>query len=185
MHLVRRSLTYLTILATLLLPLFAFLWARSYVRDESFYRVGRGRAAMVSCIRGEVALWTGPTRDPGPVRYLHETNDTGSSVTAFEFLSSDRGAEKHWVLGFGYGQTYAMSAPGYDPVRCVVVPLWFLTMLAAALPAYAWWQHMKRTQAYDAAELACCRRCGERLAEGETRCHACSFPAFIRQGVVA
>ncbi|MDQ3440091.1 MAG: hypothetical protein M3478_07045 [Planctomycetota bacterium] len=170
---------------TLLFPMFGALWARSYVHDEVLFRVGRGRAIMLSCVRGEVALWFGPAGESGPVRYAHESRESGFVMTAAELLGYDRSAQQYWVAGFGYGQTYGMTPSGRGPVRCVVMPLWFMTLFAAAFPTRILLRHVRRSQARVAAELACCRRCGAHLSVSEARCQACSFPAFVRQGSVA
>lgn len=181
----QRFLTYLTLLFTLLFPVFGALWARSHVHDEALYRVGRGRAHMLTCVRGEVALWFGPSRQTGPVRYGHETTDTGYAMTAVEILRPERAAQGRWLLGFGYGSTYRLSSRGSGPVHCVAVPLWFLTVLSAAFPGRVLLRQLQLNKARADAELARCRRCGAELADGEVRCRACSFPAFVRQGVVA
>jgi hypothetical protein len=178
-------MTYLTLVFTLLFPIFGALWARSYIQDETLYRLGRGRAIMVSCVRGEVALWSGPGRDQGPVRYAHESNETGFLMTAAELLNYDREAEQRWFAGFGFGQSYALAPRELGPVRCVAMPLWFVTLFAGAFPARILLRHVRRSQARVAAELACCRRCGAQLDVGETRCAACSFPAFVRHEWVA
>jgi len=181
----QRSLTYLTVVFTLLLPIFGALWARSYIQDETMYRVGRGRAIMLSCVRGEIALWSGPANDQGPVRYSHESNETGYVLTANEMMAYDRSARQYWLAGFGFGESYGMAPRELGPVRCVVMPLWFLTCFAAAFPTRILLRHVRRSQARVAAELACCRRCGAQLEADETRCQACSFPAFVRHGWVA
>jgi hypothetical protein len=178
-------MTYLTVLFTVLLPVLGMIWARSYVVDDALYRIGRGRAVMLSVIRGEVAVWTGPARETGPVRYVRESSERGFGMTAAEILTYDRTARAHWVAGFGFAETYALTPREQGPVRCYVVPMWFLTALAAAFPLRVLMRHVKRSQAAVAAETACCRRCGAELDPGETRCHACSFPAFIRHGAVA
>jgi len=181
----QRSLTYLTLLFTLLLPLLGALWARSYVYDETLYRVGGGRGVMLSCIRGELALWTGPARDAGPVRYMHESSSSGYAMTAAELIANDPTAQSRWLAGFGYAHTYAMAPANLGPVRCFAIPLWCLTLLTAALPGRLLLRRVRRNQLTAAAELARCRRCGAQLAADETRCQACSFPAFTRRGVVA
>ena len=180
-----RWMTYLTVVFTLLFPILGALWARSYVQDETLYRVGRGRAQMLSCVRGEVALWTGPAADQGPIRYSHESNETGFVMTAAELLMYDRTAQQYWFAGFGYGRTYGMAPRELGPVRCVAMPLWFMMLFSAAFPTRILLRHVRRNQARVAAELACCRRCGAQLDIGETRCGACSFPAFVRHGWVA
>src|SRR5215212_10187330 len=106
---VQRWMTYLTVLFTLLLPVVGALWARSYLRGEMFYRVGHGRGMMLNCVQGEIALWTGPARESGPVRYGYEGNVEGYSMTAEEALSLDRSARTHWFAGFGYAVTYSMA----------------------------------------------------------------------------
>ena len=122
----QRSLTYLTVVFTLLLPIFGALWARSYIQDETMYRVGRGRAIMLSCVRGEIAVWSGPANDQGPVRYSHESNETGYVLTANEMMAYDRSARQYWLAGFGFGESYGMAPRELGPVRCVVMPLWFV-----------------------------------------------------------
>jgi hypothetical protein len=106
-------------------------------------------------------------------------------MTASELLVYDRAAEQRWLAGFGYAQTYGMAPRELGPVRCVAMPLWFMTLLAGAFPTRILLRHVRRSQARVAAELACCRRCGAELDAGETRCQACSFPAFVRHGWVA
>lgn len=181
----RRSLAYLTLAFTLLLPLVGALWVRSYLHDEMFYRVGHGRALMLSCTRGEVALWYGPARETGPVRYVHRSSESGFAMTAKELLSLDVAARQYWLGGFGYGVTYHLTPQELGPVRCAAVPLWFVTLVAAAFPARVLLRHVRRNQAQVAAELARCRRCGAQLSAGEIRCQSCSFPAFVRHGSVA
>jgi hypothetical protein len=180
-----RSLTYLTVLFTVLLPLIAAGWARSYMVDELLYRVGEGRAIMISCIRGEIAIWSGPAASRGPVRYEHETTNQGYAMTASEMLSMDHTAETYWLAGFGFARTYAMAPRELGPVRCWVLPLWGVALLAGALPARVLLRQVRRSHAAIAAEAAGCRRCGAEIPPGETRCQACSFPAFIRRSVVA
>jgi hypothetical protein len=178
-------LTYLTVVFTLLLPVFGAMWARSYLHAETFYRVGQGRAIMLNCVQGELALWFGPARDVGPIRYGHESSEDGYSMTAADTLAFDRTARQHWLGGFGYAESYGMMPPDLGPVRVFVLPLWTLTLFAAVFPLRILLRHVKRNQAQVEAEAACCRRCGAQLAVGETRCQACSFPAFIRRGIVA
>lgn len=177
--------TYLTLLFTVLLPLIGAVWARSYVVDETIYRIGRGRAMMLSCIRGELALWTGPANADGPVRYVRESGDRGFAMTASEMMSLDSTAEGRWLAGFGIARTYALAPRERGPVRVYVAPLWAVTAFAGLFPAAVLLRHVRRSQAALAAEAACCRRCGAALAPEETRCQACSFPAFVRRGVVA
>jgi hypothetical protein len=180
-----RTLTYVTVLFTLLLPLMAAVWARSYLHTETFYRVGNGRGVMLNCGQGEVALWAGPTRVSGPTRWGHETSADDMTITTRDAFAMDRSATAYWGAGFGYAESYAMAPREHGPLRCYVVPLWFLTALLAVMPARVVLRHVKRNQAAVEAETARCRRCGEQMEPGETRCHACSFPAFIRRGVVA
>ena len=180
-----RALTYITVLFTLLLPLVAALWARSYLRTETFYRVGQGHGLMLNCGQGELALWAGPTRFGGPVRWGHESSTDEVGMSARDTFSMDRSSTGYWGAGFGYAESYAMAPPEFGPVRCYVVPLWSLALLLGVLPARVVLRHLKKNQAAVDAEAACCRRCGEQMRPGETRCHACSFPAFIRRGVVA
>ena len=181
----QRWLTYLTVVFTLLSPVFGVVWARSYLYDQTFYRIGNGRALVLSCIRGELAMWSGPARGSGAVRYAHESSDAGFAMTAREIMARDESAASYWAAGFGYARTYALSPPGRGPVRCVAVPLWFPTLLALAFPLRVLLRNVQRSRAAAEAELARCRRCGAALAAGETRCGACSFPAFIRRGAVA
>ena len=181
----QRWLTYITVVFTVLLPIFGMAWARSYVRDDVLFRIGRGRAMMLTCVRGEVALWLGPAAESGPVRYAHESSESGFVMTAAEILGYDRSARRYGLAGFGYGETYGLVPRGRGPVRCVALPLWFMTLVSGAFPARILLRHVRRSQARAAAELACCRRCGAQLAESETRCQACSFPAFVRPGPVA
>lgn len=181
----QRLLTYLTVVFTLLLPVVGALWARSYLHSETFYRVGHGGAIMLNCVQGELALWFGPARDPGPIRYGHESSEDAYSMTASEALAFDRTAQQHWAGGFGYAVSFGLMPREYGAVRVVIVPLWALTLIAAAFPLRILLRHVKRNQAQVEAEAACCRRCGAQLAAGETRCQACSFPAFIRRGIVA
>jgi hypothetical protein len=181
-----RALTYITVLFTLLLPLVAALWARSYLRTETFYRVGSGRGMMLNCGQGELALWAGPMRVNGPTRWGHETSADDMAITTREAFAMDRSATAYWGAGFGYAQSYAMAPPEeHGPVRCYVVPMWFVTVLLAVMPARVVLRHVKRSQAAVEAETARCRRCGEQMEPGDKCCHACRFPAFIRRGVVA
>jgi hypothetical protein len=181
----QRSLAYITVAFTLLFPLFGALWARSYAYDDLLFRVGHGRALMLSCVRGELALWTGPARETGPVRYAHQASDTGYAMRAAELLAYDGTAQSYWGAGFGYARTDALAPRELGPVRCFVVPLWFLTLGTAAFPVRIMLKRVRRNRSAVEAELALCRRCGAHLDVGETRCGACSFPAFIRRSVVA
>jgi len=143
---------------------------------------------MLNCTQGELSLWIGPSRDVAPVRYAFETGDSGQSVTAAEVLMMDPSAAVHSLLGFCYARSYALSPASQDgrtPVRCWVVPIWFLVLFACAWPSRMVVRHVQREQARAAAAACQCRRCGAALAADETRCHACSFPALVRRGVVA
>lgn len=180
-----RWLTYLTVLFTLLFPLFGALWTRSYLHDDLLYRVGDGYGVMLSSIRGELALWWGPAGDERRVRWGHESNHAGFALRASEMLAQDRGAQQHWVMGLGYARTYAFAPSDRGAVRCVVMPAWFLMLLSGMFPARVVLRHVRRNRAAAEAELARCRRCGAELSAGETSCAACRFPAFVRRGVVA
>lgn len=189
----QRWLAYLTLLFTLLLPLLAMVWVRSYLDNDTIFRVGAGRAMALDCINGEVSLWIAPSRDTGPVRYERQTVDSMYGVTAAQLFAQQPGIREFWFLGFGYAETRWMPS---DPrsadvrgttgvARCFVVPLWFVAIVIGLLPGLKLAQFVKRQQEETSKAKILCRRCGAKLAAGDERCPQCSFPAFTPEGVTA
>jgi len=184
----QRLINSLTLVSTLLLTLLLIAWARSYLQNDTFLRVGGGRMVALDCIRGELSLWTGTSgRGGDSVRYTHESISSDVGSTAFEALVAAPVIKQHWYLGFGYAEVRwlpsALRAAG--GVRCFVVPMWFPALLLGLLPGWVLMRHMRREQDVSSKATVECRRCGAPMAADDVRCPQCSFPALVKRGMVA
>ena len=168
-----RLRTYLTIASAIVFPLVILVWVRSYLYNDTVYRIGGTAAVMVDTIRGEIALWAGPIRQRADVVYQRETVESDYGLRTSDML---RLVPTSVHLG-GFGFEYAeMDIPplgwrnATGTVRCMTLPLWFLALLTGLLPARCIVNGMHWTTATAAGR---CRRCRFLLSKHHLRCPEC------------
>jgi hypothetical protein len=176
----QRLVAYITLLSTLLLPLAAVMWGRSYLYNDTIYRVGDGYGVVVDTIRGEVSVWFGPV-DRRVTQRGRDSFRAEEGITARELLARQSGAFDLWLAGFGYAETRTLPS-GFGPatrgqvVRAVVVPYWFVFLLVAVLPGRVLVGHLRTRERLRRESAGRCRRCRYDLRPGYTRCPDCGEP---------
>lgn len=142
--------TYLTLLSALLLPLVLLAWVRSYLVSDRVFRANDGWAVVAGCGNGELSFWAAPT-----LPHIHEYNYRSrestwgwSSRRTFQRL---RAREQFWLLGFGCAQGESMpwrGLPLTGKATAVVVPLWFVNLLAGIMPLRLLARNMQSSQEF-------------------------------------
>ena len=74
-------------------------------------------------------------------------------------------------IGFGWDDSFWGPLGG---LRCYIVPLWFVQLLFAALPATRLYRHVRRRYRVLTGH---CRKCGYDLRATPDRCPECGMPA--------
>jgi hypothetical protein len=128
--------TYLTVLSAIVLPLLMVVWARSYMMNDRYLRVGNGRAVVVGVSNGELALWHAPA--PRELRMTdrraRETVWGWSHRRSFQRFSRDH----VWFAGFGYGEgdrlPWRSNVTTTGPARAICLPMWLPALLFGILP---------------------------------------------------
>ncbi|MGB7160247.1 MAG: hypothetical protein WBD40_19425 [Tepidisphaeraceae bacterium] len=128
--------TYLTLFSALLLPLVLLAWVRSYLVSDRVSRANDGWAIVAGCSNGELSFWAAPT-EPHIRAYNYRSREATwgwNSRRTFQRLGA---REKFSVLGFAYAQAEVMpwrGLPLTGRATAVVLPLWFLNLLAGIMP---------------------------------------------------
>ena len=165
--------TYLTIVSAIVFPLVILLWVRSYLYNDTVFRIGGSTAIMADSIRGEVAVWAGPIRPRENVVYQRETVESDYGLRTSDLLRLVPTSRHVGAFGFDYAE---MDDPplgwrnATGTVRCVSVPLWFLALLTGILPARCVASGMHWTTATAAGR---CQRCRFLLSKHHLRCPEC------------
>lgn len=168
-----RLRTYLTIFSAIIFPLVLLLWVRSYIYNDTVFRVGGSWAVMVDSIDGEIAAWAGRIRHRSSVIYQHDSIERDYGMRTSHLLQLVPTTRHITGLGFDYAE---MDHPpigwrsAIGPVRCVSMPLWFLVLLTGVLPARCVVSGMYWTSASAAGR---CRRCRFLLSPHHLRCPEC------------
>src|SRR5688572_11969836 len=132
-----RLRTYLTLASAIVFPLVLLLWVRSYLYNDTIFRIGSSSAIMIDSIRGELAVWAGPIRERDGVVYERETVESDYGLRTSDLLRLVPTSTHVGGLGFDYAE---MEQPplgwrnATGTVRAVSVPLWFLALLSGILP---------------------------------------------------
>ena len=176
-----RLLTYLTVLSTLALPMVAVMWGRSYVYNDTVYRVTPARGLILDSIRGEVSLWVSGGVSSGE-RRGRESFSADEGITAWQLLRRQRTFDEIWFAGFGFARTIVL--PGgvgrtTGPVSCYVVPYWFLTLACGLLPVTLVLRHVHAADLRRATAAGNCGRCGYDLEAAHVRGPECGEPVAV------
>jgi hypothetical protein len=159
---------------TLVLLVCVAAWARSYLPECFFLRVYRGNLILIFA-GGQFACEIDPARYP--IRETGFTRGPGPTYRPWDtvqILFNARSYASRRPPGYGAIAHFAgFELTAYDMINgyCVVViPLWFICLLWAAVSALAWFGWRRRLVR---SRKGHCRHCGYDLRASPGRCPEC------------
>ena len=172
-RLVRRLLTFCSVVSLLLCVAVRVLWVWSYQVGEAIYREGPAYRLAVLSSKGHCSAFrtTYPeSADNGPRRWRYSNRGMWTEVTRRPGLyRADPGVRCYGPIA-GFGLFDKPAGPPGMGTREAFFPYWFLALLTAAGPA-AWCRHARRRAR--SRSLGLCPACGYDLRATPEQCPEC------------
>ena len=136
-QLLQKTLTYLTIVSAIALPVVSVLWMRSYSVSDRVARAQDGRLTVLGSTNGEFTLWVSPTT-PNQSFFEHRKRESMQGLRANRIFTRVDSEVHFDTLGFAYGDLAYLPSrgiPSTGPSKVLIVPMWAVALLLALLPA--------------------------------------------------
>jgi hypothetical protein len=134
--LLHASLTYLTILSTVVFPVVAVLWVRSYTVSDRLTRVRNGHAIVCWAMNGEITAWLGPT-NPALATFEHRKRESFGGLRTNRIFERIPATVHFDKLGFAVAHleripTRSVNSTG--PAVGFILPIWSIALVFGILP---------------------------------------------------
>ncbi len=160
----RRLFNFAAAVSVVLCVASVIFWVRSYTWKEGFsFHIKGVDCTTFSRFGGAALLLTSGSADSAHFQLLRgvQSRIGGNAVDYPEYSAA----------GFGFLEIGVRNDPTAPRTRVFIIPFWFLTCVAAILPALSGWSLVRRHRSIVMQGL--CKNCGYDLRATPDRCPEC------------